>query len=214
MSATSANARAIGIYNEEVKRVRILLDKWIDQQWGQRCDQHHEQRPGPPQHRLRPHSHSPEHGPAQQRARPRPHSDSPEHRPAQQRARPRSRSPEKYPVPKTIQEAFAILEISSSSTPQEIRKKFKDKAKLFHPDKHRNKTPDVMKEKEEQFKQLVAAIELIDKLGQNGGRNKSYRVYRKLKKHIHHRSHHRRRNTRHTKRSNKSSKRYSKTHRR
>jgi hypothetical protein len=195
-SATLANARAraIRIYGEEFKRVRILLNIQADQQW----EQHREHGPGPaqPQYRPRPRSHSPQHGPAQQRARPRSHS------------------PEQYPAPKTKDEAFDILRIPSSSTKEEIRRAYLKRAMELHPDKNINN----LEEANVRFQQLGAAINLINDLGQNGGRNKSYRVYRKLKKHIHHRRRNtRRRNTRHTKRSNKSSKslkRYSKKHRR
>jgi hypothetical protein len=219
MSATlaDARARAIRIYREEFDRTRVLLDKMEQAQ----SEQHRERGRAQSQHREQGRAQSPQHGPAQQRARPRSHS--PQHGPAQHRARPRSHSPEKYPAPKNKEDAFAILRISPNSTIKEIRRAYLTRAMELHPDKHSDKNSDVKKEKEEQFKQLGAAINLINDLGQNGGRNKSYRVYRKLKKHIHHRRRNtrrrntRRRNTRNTKRSHKSSKslkRYSKKHRR
>jgi len=103
----------------------------------------------------------------------------------------------KYSAPKTKKAAFDLLGIPPSSTEAEINKAYRKMALKLHPDKNLHN----LIEAEEQFKQLQAAIDMIKKPGQMGGRNRSYRV-------------HRRRSTRHTKRSNKSSKRYSKTHRR
>jgi hypothetical protein len=103
----------------------------------------------------------------------------------------------KYSAPKTKKAAFDLLGIPPSSTEAEINKAYRKMALKLHPDKNLHN----LIEAEEQFKQLQAAIDMIKKPGQMGGRNRSYRV-------------HRRHNTRHTKRSNKSSKRYSKKHRR
>jgi hypothetical protein len=113
----------------------------------------------------------------------------------------------KYPAPTSKKAAFAILGIPPSSTEAEISKAYRKMALKLHPDKNL----DNLIEAEEQFKQLQAAHDMIKKSGQMGGRNRSYRLYHKLK------TLHRRRNSRHAKRSHKSSKsskRYSKTHRR
>jgi hypothetical protein len=133
----------------------------------------------------------------------------------QQRARPRSRSPEpaqsdRYLHPQTKAEAFSILRIPPTSSESEIRKAYRILALRLHPDKN----IDNLEEATAQFQQLQAAMDMIKKSGQMGGRNRSYRLYRKLK------TCHRRRNSRHAKRSHrsskssKSSKRYSKTYRR
>ena len=182
MSATLARARQT--YDKEFDRTRVLLDKMEQEQ----SEQHRERGRAQSQHREQGRAQSPQHGPAQQRARPRSHS------------------PEKYPAPKNKEDAFAILGIPSSSTIQEIRKAYLRLAKLLHPDKNINN----LEEANVRFQQLGAALDIINDPQQNGGRNRSYILYRKLK------TCHRRRNSRHAKRlhksskSSKSSKRYSK----
>jgi hypothetical protein len=112
----------------------------------------------------------------------------------------------KYSAPKTKKAAFDFLGIPPSSTEAEINKAYRKMALKLHPDKNLHN----LIEAEEQFKQLQSAIDMIKKPGQMGGRNRSYRLYRKLK------TRHRRRSSRHTKhsyKSSKSSKIYSKTHR-
>jgi DnaJ domain len=192
-----SSVTASGVMSATLARARREYDEELErtrvllnEMAQKQWNQHREHGPGPaqPQQRARPRSLSPEHGPARAR------SESP-----------RSEFSRKYPPPQNIREAFAILGILPTSTTLEIRQAYRKMAMVLHPDKNLHN----LIEAEEKFK--------IKKPDQMGGRNRSYRLYRKLKTHRHHRSHHRRRNSRHAKRSHKSSKsskRYSKKYRR
>lgn len=56
---------------------------------------------------------------------------------------------------------FEILEVSSSSSIQEIKKAYHLKALQYHPDKHTNKTREMIKVYENKFKQVSAAFKEI-----------------------------------------------------
>lgn len=173
-------------YEEEVRQYNRRMQEQQQYYQQQRQQQQYQQYQQPQYAPASAPAQAPAQAPASKRARP----DSP-----------KSILNRKYPVPETIQEAFAILRIPSSSTPKEIHKAYHAQALLLHPDKNTHNPVEATI----RFQQLQAAHAIINH--QNGGKRR-YRLHRKLKT-CHHRHCSRR-----YKHSHKTSKRYSTKHRR
>lgn len=56
---------------------------------------------------------------------------------------------------------YEILGISQNATDDEIKKAYKMKAKIYHPDRNINSTPEQKKEYEEKFKELANAYDIL-----------------------------------------------------
>ena len=64
---------------------------------------------------------------------------------------------------KDTESAYKILEISSSATPAEIKKAYREMAKKYHPDKLQSKDPALIKGAQEKFQEVQKAYEAIQK---------------------------------------------------
>jgi hypothetical protein len=128
----------------------------------------------------------------------RPRSPSPRRDEAES---PRSSFIRRFPDPKTISEARAILGLAASASKKEIRKAYHHNALMHHPDKNR----DNSYEAEIRFKQLQQAYDLLNPNGGGGRRHIRHR-YQHRKSHKTHRQHHRTRKT-HSRRRNKTNRR-------
>ena len=64
---------------------------------------------------------------------------------------------------KSADNAYKILEISSTATDAEVKKAYRNMAKKYHPDKIQTEDAALKKGAQEKFQQVQAAYEMIQK---------------------------------------------------